>query len=221
MKKFFKALTDEQSETLKRLSVPRRYNKDETIYSVGMGGSSAFFIETGKVEVSVTNMSGSRTLLSLMGPGEILGDIAMLDGGPRSADATAATETSGRVLTRTVFLEILEKDTALAMAIIELLCGKLRTLTDIYADQRATDASRRLSRSILRLFDKWGKPGSEGVELLDADLSQSDLGDFAGLARENVNRHMRRWTETGILSLDADGMRLLDRVALERIADNS
>ncbi len=104
------------------------------------------------------------------------------------------------------------------MAIIDLLCDKLRTLTDIHADQRATDASRRLSRSILRLFDTWGKTGSEGVEVLDANLSQSELGDFAGLARENVNRHMRRWTETGILSLDANGLHLPDRVASERIA---
>jgi len=160
------ALTAQQRRTLISRSQPKSYAKGETIYSVGMNGTSAYIIATGKVEVSVTSPSGKRTLLSLMGPGEILGDIAMLDGGPRSADASALTDTSGHVLTRKVFLDILEEDTGLGLALIHALCAKLRALTDIHADQSVTEAPRRLARTILRLFAKWGRTGEDGVEVL-------------------------------------------------------
>ena len=153
----FPALTDAQRQTLLSRCTPRAYAKGETIFSRGEPGSLIFVIETGRVEVSVTSRRGCRTILNQMGPGEVLGELAMLDGDPRSADARAATDATGRILTRQHFLVFLSDFPEMAAAIIQEICRKLRNLSDLHADQLATDGARRLALVLSRLFSKWAR----------------------------------------------------------------
>ena len=108
----------------------------------------------------------------------------------------------------------------MAAAIIQEICRKLRNLSDLHADQLATDGARRLALVLSRLFSKWGQTGENGEVYLDHTFSQSDLGDFAGLARENVNRRLRIWTQDGLLRADGSRLVLTDPVRLERLAND-
>ncbi len=216
----FPALTDTQRKTLLSRCTPRAYAKGETIFSRGEPGSLIFVIETGRVEVSVTSRRGRRTILNQMGPGEVLGELAMLDGDPRSADARAATEATGRILTRQHFLVFLSDFPEMAAAIIQEICRKLRNLSDLHADQLATDGARRLALVLSRLFSKWGEKTANGEVYLDRSFSQSDLVDFAGLARENVNRRLRSWTQDGLLRTDGSRLVLTDPARLQRLAND-
>jgi CRP/FNR family cyclic AMP-dependent transcriptional regulator len=108
----------------------------------------------------------------------------------------------------------------MAAAIIKEICSKLRNLTDLHADQLATDGAKRLAMVLHKLFLKWGEPLENGEIRLDHSFSQSDLGDFAGLARENVNRRLRSWTQSGVLRTDGSYLVLSDPVQLERLAND-
>ncbi len=189
-----------------------------TIFQEGEPGSTVILIESGRAEISITSLSGRKSVLAHMGPGEVLGEIAALDGGPRSATATAASDISGRVLSRQNILKFVSDRPNVSSAIIAELCRKVRNATDMYSVQTVTEGGQRLARALLRLFDKWGEPQGEETRLTEK-FSQADIGEFSGLARENVNRHVKAWAEEGILRVDGRRLTLLDRDALVDLAD--
>lgn len=215
----FPALSAAQRAALLKLSRPKSYARGATIFAEGEPGALMLLIESGRVEVSVTSASGRRSILNQMGAGEVLGELATLDGGPRSADAMAASDVTGRILTRQDLLAFLLDHPELAFALIEELCAKLRNLSDHYTAQALTEGGQRLARALLKLFDKWAEDTPDNGRRLVQVFSQSDIGDFAGMARENVNRYLRGWMRDGILGSDGRLLLLHDRPALERIAD--
>lgn len=201
------AMGDEDRKVFLGMARRKVFPKGMTILAAGEPGAIMVLIETGRVEVSVTSMAGRKSVLNHMGAGEVLGEIATLDGGPRSADAVAASEVTGLMLTRQHIMGFLSDRPDIAFALIEVLCGKVRNASDMYSSQSLTEGGQRLARGLLRLFRKWGEPiGGERLRLTET-FSQTDIGEFAGLARENVNRYLKAWTAEGIL--DADGRRLI------------
>lgn len=209
----FASLNEADRESL--LSRARRvtYQPDATIFARMEPGDALLLIETGRVEISVTSMSGRKSVLNHMGPGEALGEIALLDGGPRSADVTAATQTTVLSLHRREVLDFLRDRPEAMMGLIAELCGKVRNASDMFATQAQTEAPARLARCLLRLVEKWGDD-----DLRLREFSQTDLGEFSGISRENVNRRLKQWEAEGIVALTPDGIVLHDLPTLEEIA---
>lgn len=197
----------------------RSFQAGQMIFAEGEPGNIVMLIETGRVEVSVTSLSGRKSVLAHMGPNGVLGEIAALDGGARSADAIAATVVSGLVLTRQNILSFVAERPNVAQAIITELCRKVRNASDMFVTQSVTEGGPRLARALLQLFDKWGAKGPEGNLHLTERFSQREIGEFSGLTRENVNRHLRVWVDQGLLMSDKRQLVLLDRVALQGLAD--
>lgn len=195
----------------------KTYPAGSTIFSEGEPGSTVILIEEGRAEISMTALSGRKSVLAHMGPGEVLGEIAALDGGLRTADAVAASAVTGRVLSRENVMDFVSAHPPVARAVISALCSKVRNATDMYAVQAEPEGSARLARAMLRLFDQWGAASHEGVRLAER-FSQSEIGEFCGLARENVNRHVKAWVASEVLRIDGRQLILLDRGALEVLA---
>jgi len=195
------------------------FDAGRTIFAAGEPGTAMILLETGRVEVSVTSISGRKSVLAHMGAGEVLGEIAALDGGPRSADAVAATAVSGRFLSRDNAMAYVSERPDVARAIIAALCGKVRNASEMFRTQSVVEGEARLARGLLRLFDKWGSTTSDGRECLTERFSQQEIGEFTGLARENVNRQIKALSEDGILRREARHLLLLDREALELLAE--
>ncbi len=212
------SLDADEWSTLFETSQRRTYNSGEMIFSEGDPGESLILIEKGRAEISITSLSGRKSVLAHMGPGEVLGEIAALDGGGRTATAVAASAMDVRVLARQNILSFVSDRPNVARAIIEELCRKTRNATEMYSVQALNEGYQRLARALLRLFDKWGSADPTGVRL-EEKFSQGDIGEFSGLARENVNRHIKGWIEDGILQLDGRQLILLNRDALEEIAE--
>lgn len=189
----------------------------QMIFAAGEPGTMVMLIETGRVEVSVTSLSGRKSVLAHMGTGEVLGEIAALDGGVRSADTVATTPVSGLVLSRENILKFVAERPAIAQAIITELCRKVRNASDMFTTQSIAEGGPRLAQALLRLFDKWGVDDN-GALLLSERFSQTEIGEFSGLARENVNRHLKAWSDAGILHTQGRQLRLIDRAALDAIA---
>ena len=212
------AMTPQDCRTLFESSQRKTFAAGATIFTAGEPGTTVILIDAGRAEISMTLMSGRKCVLAHMGPGEVLGEIAALDGGLRTADAVAASRVTGRVLSRQNILKFVSERPNVASAIIAELCSKVRNATDMYAVQSVTEGDQRLARALLRLFDKWGEAGPDGALRLAEKFSQSDIGEFSGLARENVNRHVKTWADSGILRVDGRQLVLLDREALAAIA---
>ncbi len=176
-------------------------------------------VHTGRVEVSVTTINGRKSILDHFGPGEILGEIATFDGGERSADAIASSAVTGLILSRNDVAAFLADYPDAAMSIISELCLRIRLTNEIVETKTNIAASARLSRCLLRLADKWGKETEAGATRIDQTFSQADIGEFSGLARENVNRYLKGWEADGIIGFEGRNIVLKDFDALEAIAD--
>lgn len=190
----------------------------ETIFAMGEPSTGVILIENGRVEVSSMSVSGRKSVLAHMGPGALLGEIAALDGGTRSADAVAATPVTGRFLARQKLINHIATHPELAKAIIIELCAKARNASAMFVTQTTPEGEVRLARALLRLFDGWGTRDAQGAITMTERFSQQDLGEFCGLARENVNRQIKSWTASGLITLKDRRLVLLDRRGLAAIA---
>lgn len=189
------------------------FTRGETIIARGSAGRTMYLIRKGRVEVSVTTANGHKAVLNQMGPDEVLGELALLDGGLRSADACAASAKVELVaISQSQVFGILEGSSGVARALIRELCARVRNASDMFEVKSEKSASVRLARSLLHLAAKWGRADDTGT--LIPGFSQSELGDFAGLARENVNRQLKAWEDDGLLRRHAGGITLVDADAI-------
>lgn len=212
------ALDDADYQALFSQARRRVFGAGRTIFVEGEAGTDVILIESGRVEVSIILASGRKSVIAQMGPGEILGEIAALDGGPRSASVEAVGEVTGLVLSRPNILSFVAERPDIAKAIIEELCRKVRNASDMFVNRSIVEGGPRLAKALLRLFDKWGAPEDAGWVLTQA-FSQTEIGEFSGLARENVNRYVKAWVAQSILGHKDGALVLIDRERLEEIAE--
>lgn len=192
-----------------------------TIYAAGAEDTTMMLILAGRVEISRNTADGRRSILTHLGPGDVLGELAALDGGPRSADAFAVTPVRGRVLTRDRVLGLLREAPDAALDTIGLLCKRLRDTSGMYTAHMLADGRTRLARLLLRLAEKWGETLPDGRLQMAERFSQSELGDLVGLTRESVNRNMRDWEQAGLIERRGRGMILCDPARLTQAAETT
>lgn len=194
------------------------YKRGEMVFSCAEPGNTLLLIQEGRAEISITAQSGRKAVLNHMGAGEVLGEIALLDGGLRSADVTASTKITGLLFHRHDVMAFLRTRPEAMLALIGELCAKIRNASEMFEVQSQIEAPARLARCLLRLGAKWGAEQPDGLLLLSERFSQSDLGDFAGLTRESVNRHLKKWEENGWIDNSKGSIAICDQVALENLA---
>jgi len=215
----FGSFTEAELDTLVSVGTVRVYRVRQALFHEGDEGGSMFVLLTGRVKVSAYSAAGKECVLSLAGPGEVLGEITLLDGGPRTASGLAIEDTRALCLARKDFLPVLEKNPAAALHIIAVLCERLRNTSRLVEDTAFLAAGPRLARALLRLLGAHGTQGDDGAWRLDMNLSQTTLGAHVGLMRESVNRQLRAWQDEGVILSEASGLKVLNREGLERIAE--
>lgn len=207
------ALTPKERSALLALSKPCHFPGGKTIFAKGSPGETLLLIETGRVEVSLTSATGSRSIVAHLGPGDCVGEMAVLLGSDRTADAMATNDVTGRVLNRSQLMAFLTDHPKTTLGLIADLCRKLQATTEALADLSMADGGTRLAKVLVGLFDRWGEPENGGFRLKPS-VSQSDLGDMSGLTRETVNRQIRAWEKEGVVRRDGRDLILVDPDAL-------
>ena len=215
----FGALAQEHRDSLVNLGEHREYEKGQTLFLRGEDGDWILLIQQGVVEISVVALNGRKSILNLMKKNEVLGEIALLDRRKRSADAVAKTRVTGIVLQRGAVIDYLKQNTDACFSLIETLCARVRNASGMFETLALTSAGARLARCLLRLSEKWGVPAADGAVRIDHNFSQTDLGEFSGLARENVNRYIKSWAGDGLLSFHKGEITLFDNARLREIAE--
>ncbi len=173
---------------------PHGFAAGESICRLGDHGDAMMAVITGTVRISLPNSSGKEIILADLRPGELFGEIALLDGKPRSANATALTNCELMVLARRDVLPFLEHNPAACMQLMEILCARIRRSDERMADIAFFNLPVRLAKTLL----SYPPQGRGAIKL---SLSQSELAEMAGGTRETINRCLRDWQRQGILEL--------------------
>src|SRR5919205_2462506 len=150
----------------------RLYKRGQVIFHQDDPGASVHVIETGRVKVVLAALDGEELLLRVLGAGELFGELALLDGRPRSATVIALEDTVTHVLERSTFLDFLRTEPDAALDLCRALAELIRRLTEQVEDLALLDVPRRLERKLLELADAYGQPGPQGT-LIDVRLTQS------------------------------------------------
>jgi CRP-like cAMP-binding protein len=190
----------------------RTLARGENIFSKGDPGAGLMGVLSGSVKISVPSVDGRDIVLRIIHPGEIFGEIALLDGQPRTADASAMTDCELIVIERRDFIPFLRSQPDLIMQIVEILCSRLRLTTEQVQDVTFLDLPTRLAKALLRLVgDNAGAPRDGRLTITQRELSQ-----LIGRSRESTNKQLRIWEKQGWVRLQRGGVTVLEP---EKLAD--
>ena len=210
-----------QAEELTRLAAGAalvRHRAQATIFQKGDRGDSMMAVVGGRVKICTYSPDGKELVLNIIDRGSLFGEIALLDGQPRSADAVAIEDTELLVLERSRLMPILTGNPDTATRIITVLCQRLRQTSEVLEDALLRDAPSRVARGLLRLAGTFGKPDVGGIRL-DIKLSQQQIGSLIGISRESINKYIVEWTRSGYLAVNHGFITIIDREALESLSD--
>ena len=205
----FAGLDDEALRSLATHAQRRRFAAGEVIFRIGAPGQSMMAVVNGTVRISAPSPDGKEIVLADLGVGEVIGEIALLDGKERSADAVALTNCDLLVLERRDMLGYLERHPSIGVKLLEVLCERLRRTDQQIGEIAFLGLPTRLAKALLRL-------GGNNPQAKLA-LSQRELGSMIGGTRESVNRCLREWNRRGFIELNEGWIIIRDRPALEQL----
>ncbi|MET0137807.1 MAG: Crp/Fnr family transcriptional regulator [Sphingobium sp.] len=209
-----KVLSAEELAELLAQAREVKARKGEAIIRQGDDGNTLIILLDGQARITVYSANGREIVLDYAGPGTVLGEIALLDGGVRTASVIAMGPLRYLTLPRTVFEHVIASNHRIALRLMKELATRLRTANQTIETDRAYAAGPRLARFLLRLADD----AAGGIDAA-IRLSQTELSLFAGISRENINRQLSLWQQDGIVAVAHGGVTITDREALEDVAD--
>jgi len=209
----FRGLDKEIVNQLAPRALTRQLKKGTKVFRKGDPGSCFYAVLRGAVRISAPSSKGSDAVLNLLIPGEIFGEIAVLDGGVRSADAVAVEDSELLVIERRELVPVLRQHPDLAMRVIEVVCARLRRTSEQVEDVMSLDVTTRLAKAILLLDQK--AQGAGGGHRLH--ITQRELSQMIGASRESTNKQLREWERKKVLSLERARVDVLQRSFLEQL----
>jgi CRP/FNR family transcriptional regulator/CRP/FNR family cyclic AMP-dependent transcriptional regulator len=194
--------------------VPRHYQQGDIVFYEGDPGQCLYLIQSGQVRIFVNGLDGSETSVILFGrPGEIFGELAVVDGLPRSATAVALGNTTLYTMSRENFREHTLHYPQLALNFMKVLSSRVRSST-VQMDSLATlDVPQRLARKLLQLAQDYGIAQADGVHI-KLQLTQTDLASLVGATRESINKALRDFRQQDWLHTQQGKIIILDAEAL-------
>jgi CRP/FNR family transcriptional regulator, cyclic AMP receptor protein len=209
-------LSADELDRLLAMAGEREFKPGQVIFQKGDPGTSLMAVLDGRVRISAYSEDGKEIILNIIEAGGLFGEIALLDGKERTADATAMGRTRLLILDRRDFIPFLERNPKIAIRLFEVLCERVRRTSELVESVAFLDFAARLARLLLRLAETYGEETEAGVRL-SLRLSQQDLGNLIATTRESVNRQLNAWQQEGLLALDQGRITIKDRDALEAL----
>lgn len=212
----FAACRADELEDLLALSKQLEMKKGQTLLLQGDPGDHLIILLDGHAKITMVASNGREITLDFADPGTVLGEIAVLDGGERTASVIAIRDGRYLRLTRAAFEAFVERQPGMAWRLMKELARRLRQTNAMIESDRAYASGPRLARYLQRLAFSGSTEGR-----LKLDLNQTELGNFAGMSREHINRQLSAWAEAGVIELQHGKIRILDSTFLSEIAASS
>ncbi|PWD52461.1 Crp/Fnr family transcriptional regulator [Serinibacter arcticus] len=191
--------------------------RGEVLFREGEPGDRFWVIAAGKVKLGHAAPDGRESLLAVLGPGEIVGELSVYDPGPRTATATVLAPSTFLELEHSKFLDLLQLHPGLSRQLLRSLAQRLRKTNAALADLVFSDVPGRVAKALLDLAARFGRPVGSGIRV-PHDLTQEELAQLVGASRETVNKSLAEFSTRGWIQLDGRAVVLLDLQRLEKRA---
>ncbi len=193
-----------------------RYPAGSEIYAKGSPGQIMMAVLRGTAKMSSVSPDGKEIVLNIISAGEIFGEIALLDGAERSADAIAMTDCELLLLNRRDFMPVLENHADICLMLIKILCQRLRRTSEQVEDVLFRHLEARIAKVLLQLAERPGSSAAHGPAL-GVRLSQREIGNIVGSSRESVNKQLQVWHRAGLIELGKGSIVIRDAAAIEQL----
>jgi CRP/FNR family cyclic AMP-dependent transcriptional regulator len=208
----FAGLEPEVRQRVIAAAVPRQFRKGQLLFVENDPGESLIVLKRGSVAVFRTSPTGERAVLHVMRPPEVLGEVSLLDGSPRSLSAEALEDCSALALSRGAFMELIHANARILDAVMRSLGALIRRLTEQNADHVFLDLPGRVAKTLVRLA------GESQAPMITIELNQSQLAEMAGGSRQSVNQAIGSFASRGWLRTEGRRIVVMDVPALRRRA---
>jgi CRP/FNR family transcriptional regulator, cyclic AMP receptor protein len=205
----FAALDPEGAAALRASLVARDVVKGDVIFSEGQAGDQMYVIVEGKVKLGQTSSDGRESLLGVLGPGEMFGELSLFDPGLRTSTATALTDSIVLALGNDQLRPWLSGRPEVAAALLQALARRIRRTNEAMADLVFSDVPGRVAKALMELGEKFGEITPDGL-LVTHDMTQEELAQLVGASRETVNKALADFAQRGWIRLESRQVLILD-----------
>lgn len=191
-----------------------KFSAGQVIFRRGEPGRSMLTVISGRIKISVSSSDGKEAVLAILGKGEVLGEMSLIDGKERSADATAMEAGEALLINRRDFIPFLERNPAICMRLLGVMSDRLRRTSEMVEDRSFLDLPGRLAKTLLDMGRTDGVETDDGLRI-EIPLSQRGFGAMLGASRETINKQLKAWQDEGLV---LTGRRYVVLVDAERLA---
>ena len=213
----FSALDAEGAAALRASMQEVRFGKGDVVFSEGDDGDRLYVVSDGKIKLGHAAPDGRETLLAVMGPGDMFGELSLFDPGPRTATATALTDTVLLGLHHQALRPWLTGRPEVAEALLQALAQRVRRVNDNLSELVFSDVPGRVAKALLDLGEKFGESRADGL-FVEHDLTQEELAQLVGASRETVNKALADFVARGWIRLESRSVTITDLERLQRRA---
>ena len=196
----FSKLSERELDALVQVSRVKKLRAREELFHKGDPGNQVYLISKGRLKAVTTSAEGDDVVFSIMAPGEVFGELALLCGGRRTATITAIDASELIVLDRREFLPFLKTHPEAAIRLLEVLAERCLRISELLEDTTFLNLPARLAKKLVSLSRVHGIQTREGIRI-DLKLSQAEIGDLVATTRESINKQMKAWSEEGLVSM--------------------
>jgi CRP/FNR family cyclic AMP-dependent transcriptional regulator len=214
---FLDSLTAEEAAELSASGTRRAYGANVTLFRQGDDAGAVMVLLQGRVKVVGSAGFGREAIVAVRGPGDLLGELAAIDGGPRSATVTTLEPVEVLLVAQSTFSALMERHPHVALVILRSVVESLRHADEQHAQFATHDVPARVAQRLLELAERFGSPGDRGIEIA-LPLSQEELASWAGASREAVSKALHQLRELRIVETGRRRVTVLELDALRRRA---
>lgn len=214
----FRKLSERELNDLVLAVQLRRVAAKEELCHKGDPGNQLYLIVDGVLKAQTTSSSGDDIVFSIMGPGEMFGELALLRGGKRTANVVAIRDSQLVVIDRRELFPFLRRNPDAALKLLEVLAARVERLSAKVEDKTFLNLPQRLAKCLFELAARWGRRAPDGIHI-EQRLSQSELGDLVATSRESINKQMKAWQKEGVAAMRNGQVVILDEKALKNISE--
>ncbi|MFP8876020.1 MAG: Crp/Fnr family transcriptional regulator [Myxococcota bacterium] len=213
----FQSLSNQELASIATLTTTRELASRDELFHKGDQGSQVFVVCSGRLKILTTSRVGTCVVFNTVGPGEVIGELALISGTPRNATVIAVEPCVLLVIERRDFLAFLRSRPDAAIQLLVILADRLRGVNEMVEDTLFLNVSPRLAKKLTSYAERYGEPTPRGIRI-DLKLSQEEWGDLVGTTRESINKQLRTWASDGMISLEQGYVVIHQMDGLERIA---
>jgi CRP-like cAMP-binding protein len=205
----FTALDDASAASLRASMSGVKLSRGQTLFKEGDAGDRLFVVVNGKLKLGTTSNDGRENLLSILGPGDMFGELSLFDPGPRTATATAVVDSKLLALANDQVIGWVKEHPQVSLQLLGRLAQRLRKANDVLSDLVFADVPGRVAKAIIELGERFGTKKDDGL-YVNHELTQEELAQLVGASRETVNKALADFATRGWIKLEPRAVIVLD-----------